>query len=139
MTTTMQEWQQYSYTTEQLKLFCRVLKVMILFTFQLVDSVLTTGELSSNSIANGKHIMHHLDFCILGKQITLKEKDSIHYRVSSPNNPQNGQVLPLKDNLEYYIYKIIKNRAGMSNISVVMEVNKGRLTYNECGFLSKSW
>jgi len=132
----MAEWQQYTYTTEQLKDFARQLKINITFTFQLVDTVLQTGELNSNSISSGKNIAHHMDYIILGKQLTYSERQKYKIKIHMPNNPFNGQFQDFDIHSDYYVYKVIKNRAGMSNVSIVVKVDRGKLLFSEVGYLS---
>jgi hypothetical protein len=133
----MSEWQQYTYTTEQLKEFAKELNINITFTFQLTDATLQTGELNSNSISNGKHIFHHLDFVILARELNYNEKEKYKVKINIPRNPFNDSVENLDIKQCYYVFKIAKNRAGPSNVNIAMKVNRGRVTFEEIGFLIK--
>ena len=133
----LQEWQQYTDTSEQLKAFAMESGINITFTFQLTDSVLQTGELNSNSISNAKHIYHNLDYVIIGRRLTANDKKKYRIKIQIPDNPFNGQVHEFQEMKEYYLFNLNKNRAGKSNINIVMEVDKGQVTFEELGFLVK--
>jgi replicative DNA helicase len=137
LSSSMSEWQQYTYTTEQLKEFAKELNINITFTFQLTDATLQTGELNSNSISNGKHIYHHLDFAIFARELSYNEKEKYKVKINIPGNPFNDSVENLDIKQCYYVFKIAKNRAGPSNVNIAMKVNRGRVTFEEIGFLIK--
>lgn len=133
-----QEWQQYSYTAEQLKFLALQLDIAILFTAQLKPDTLESGVMDFSSIANGTHIAFVLDYLLMFREITFEERRKWSYRISKPNNPMNGQIELFSQNDDYMICKIVKNRAGDQGIELILKVDRGKVWYDELGYLLKT-
>lgn len=135
----MAEWQQFSYTAEQLKRLIGTvpkggLNMALWITLQLTDESLITKVLNSSSIANAKHIKHVIDYLQMSRMITYKEKEKIKVKLNMPGNPFNGQEQSLDFGKDYYLTTIDKNRGGKDKLHLIYEVNKGCMLWKEIGF-----
>lgn len=134
----MQEWQQYSYTVEQLRDMCVEMDMAIIFTAQLTPQSLESGVLEFSSIANGTHISFILDSLLMFRDITHEEKLKWGCQIKMKNNPLNGKLQPFDTDKNYMLCKIVKNRGGAAGNELVFEVDKGKISYKELGYLNKS-
>jgi len=134
----MQEWQQYSYTVEQLRDLCVELDMAIIFTAQLTPQSLESGVLEFSSIANGTHISFILDSLIMFRDITYEEMIKWSYKVKMRDNVMNGTIQPFNRDKKYMLCKIVKNRGGAAGNELVFDVDKGRILYRELGYLNKA-
>lgn len=135
--TGLSEWQEYTLASELYKKMAKELGMAILFSFQLVDSVLQTGELTSNSISSGKNILHNMDYCILGREITNSEKEKFNIKLQMPDNPFNGDEIEMDTHQDFYLFRLIKNRGGLDGKSVIMKVSRGECVFDEMGWMVK--
>lgn len=134
----MQEWQQYSYTVEQLRDMCVEMDMAIIFTAQLTPQSLESGVLEFSSIANGTHISFILDSLLMFRDITYEEKTKWSIRIMMKNSVLNGQTQPFDKDKNYMLCKIVKNRGGSAGNELLFEVDKGKIKYKELGYLNKS-
>ncbi len=129
------EWAVFSEGINQIKQMCVELNIHVTFTFQILTSSEQTGELSVDQIQNAKQIANYCDTLIMMRELKWKEKEKYKYKLQQEGNPFNGQLCQLNPCDCIYLFKIVKNRAGIAGASVLFEVRRGELIFDEKGFL----
>lgn len=131
------DWMSFVKTADMLKEVAKELDLPLWSTFQLTDDSLFNEILTSQSIANGKHIKHVADSLMMARPLFGDEYNK--YVIYSPNDPFLGEsTTPLEFNTTYYMVIIDKNRGGKDKSRLVFEVDKGKNLWIERGYLVPS-
>jgi len=135
----MNEWQQFSYTAENLKKIIGSeakggLDMGLWITMQLTDDSITTKTLNSTAIASSKHTKHHMDYLQMSRKLDFQDKSKIKVRIQIKDNAFNGQVEALPLNKTHYLTFVEKNRSGLDHKNLIYEVDNGLMTWKELGY-----
>lgn len=132
------DWSPIKQTATLLKELTKELRMSGFCVFQLTDDSVYTDvyELSSNNIANCKHLKHVVDGLTLGKK--LSKEDMFKYQYISFDEDWGEPVensLDLKKT--YFAIKIDKNRSGNKDKIMLFEINLDYNTWENIGWLIK--
>lgn len=133
----LQEWQSMTLTVERLRELAKEYDLAIVFTGQLKSESIDSGDLNISSLANATHIAHNLDCLIMFRNINNVEKQKFAVRIEMPDNPLNGVTQNLNARENYWLMKIVKNRSGENDIETVVRTDKGKIIFQELGWLMR--
>lgn len=97
-------------------------------TFQLTDDSLFNDVLTSQSIANGKHIKHCADFLMMFRPLKHDEKLSYSFK------NEIGEGMSLNQSKEYYMMFVDKSRSSESKLRILFEGHRGYNVWDELGY-----
>lgn len=137
----MSDWQQFVYTAEKLKEIVGSekkggLNMGLWLTLQMTDDSLLTQIMNSTALATGKQVKHHLDYLMMFRPITAKEKETMKVKINMPNNSFNGSIQSLDLKQEYYLGVVDKNRGGRDKQKIIYKVDKGAMIFEEMGYMT---
>ncbi|WP_431786071.1 hypothetical protein [Paenibacillus lactis] len=131
------DWMSFVKTADMLKEMAKELNLPLWSTFQLTDDSLFNEILTSQAIANGKHIKHVADSLMMSRP--LFNEEYVKYMIYNPNDPFVGEATySLDPRKTYYMVIIDKNRGGKDKSKLVFEVDKGKNLWIELGYLVPS-
>lgn len=131
------DWMSFVKTADMLKEVSKELDIAMWSTFQLTDDSLFNDMLTSQAIANGKHIKHVADSLMMAKPISRDQYDK--YVIYDPNDPFMGEATHQLDmHVNYYMVFLDKNRGGKDKDVLCLEVDKGKNLWIERGYLVPS-
>lgn len=131
------DWQGFVKTGDTLKSICMELDMGGMGTFQLTDDSLFDEILTSQAIANGKHIKHIADHLFMAKP--LPRQDYEKYKILKPEDELNdSRIVDFEIKFDYYILFMDKNRGGKDKDKIILQVNKGRNMWIEEGLCVES-
>lgn len=131
------DWMSFVKTADMLKEVAQELDVALWSTFQLTDDSLFNDMLTSQAIANGKHIKHVADSLMMAKPIPRDQYEK--FVIYNPNDPFVGETVTQLDRYKtYYMVVIDKNRGGKDKDILCFEVDKGKNYWVEVGYLVPS-
>ena len=132
------DWSPIKQTATLLKEVTKELKMSGFCVFQLTDDTVYTDvfELSSNNIANCKHLKHVVDGLTLGKKISRDDMYKYQYMSFDDDwgEPTENNLDPKKT---YFAIKIDKNRSGDKDKIMLFEINLNFNTWENIGWLIK--
>jgi replicative DNA helicase len=131
------DWMSFVKTADMLKEVAKELNIAMWSTFQLTDDSLFNDMLTSQAIANGKHIKHVADGLMMAKPISRDQYDK--FVIYNPNDPFVGESTSQLDmQVNYYMCFLDKNRGGKDKDVICFEVDKGKNLWIERGYLVPS-
>lgn len=130
------DWMSFVKTANMLKEISKKLAIPIWTTFQLTDDSLFNELLTSQAIANGKHIKHVADGLMMARP--LFGDDYSKYVILNPNGFAGVEQIPLKRDETYYVVFVDKNRGGKDKDRICLRVDKGKNIWIEEGYLIQS-
>lgn len=131
------DWMTFVRTADMLKEVASTEDIPVWSTFQLTDDSLFNDMLTSQAIANGKHIKHVADALMMAKPIPRDQYDK--FVIYNPNDPFIGESTTQLDiHTNYYMVVIDKNRGGKDKDILCFEVDKGKNIWIERGYLVPS-
>lgn len=131
------DWMSFVKTADMLKEVAKELDIAMWSTFQLTDDSLFNDMLTSQAIANGKHIKHVADALMMAKPIPRDQYDK--FMIYDPNDPFMGETTYSLDlRITYYMVVLDKNRGGKDKDILCLEVDKGKNMWIERGYLIPS-
>ncbi|MEK4006495.1 DnaB-like helicase N-terminal domain-containing protein [Paenibacillus sp. FSL H3-0333] len=131
------DWMTFVKTADMLKEVASTEDIPVWSTFQLTDDSLFNDMLTSQAIANGKHIKHVADALMMAKPISRDQYDK--FVIYNPNDPFVGEsTSKLEMHINYYMVVIDKNRGGKDKDILCFEVDKGKNIWIERGYLVPS-
>jgi|GEM_PF-1741622 len=131
------DWMTFVKTADMLKEVASTEDIPVWSTFQLTDDSLFNDMLTSQAIANGKHIKHVADALMMAKPISRDQYDK--FVIYNPNDPFVGEsTTQLEMHINYYMVVIDKNRGGKDKDILCFEVDKGKNLWIERGYLVPS-
>ncbi|WP_063562923.1 DnaB-like helicase C-terminal domain-containing protein [Paenibacillus sp. O199] len=131
------DWMTFVRTADMLKEVASTEDIPVWSTFQLTDDSLFNDMLTSQAIANGKHIKHVADSLMMAKPISRDQYDK--FVIYNPNDPFIGEsTTQLEMHINYYMVVIDKNRGGKDKDILCFEVDKGKNLWIEKGYLVPS-
>ncbi|MNL03746.1 replicative DNA helicase [compost metagenome] len=131
------DWMSFVKTADMLKEVAKDLDVPVWSTFQLTDDSLFNDMLTSQAIANGKHIKHVADALMMAKPIARDQYDK--FLIYNPNDAFVGESTSQLDiHTTYYMVFMDKNRGGKDKDILCLEVDKGKNLWIERGYLVQS-
>lgn len=127
------DWMSFVRTADMLKEMAKKLNIPIWTTFQLTDDSLFNELLTSQAIANGKHIKHVADHLLMARPLFGEEYEK--YMIMNPNGFVGIEQSPLSRDHVYYIVFVDKNRGGKDKDRVCLRVDKGKNMWIEEGYM----
>jgi len=127
------DWMSFVKTADMLKEIAKKLNIPIWTTFQLTDDSLFNELLTSQAIANGKHIKHVADHLLMARPLFGDEYDK--YKILNPNGFSGTEQLNLRRDETYYVVFVDKNRGGKDKDRICLRVDKGKNMWIEEGYL----
>lgn len=134
------DWSVIKQTATMLKEVTKELQMSGFAVFQLSDDTVFTDmfTLSSNNIANSKHIKHVTDVLTMGKKIAKEDYYKYQLVLEDPNNVWGKPVYTDLDYKKtYFGIKIDKNRSGNKDKLMAFVIDLDLNTWDNVGYFIK--
>lgn len=134
------DWSAIKQTATKLKEVTKELKMSGFAVYQLSDDTVYTDifSLSSNNIANSKHMKHVVDVLTMGKKIELSDYHKYEIVLEDPTDQWGSPVHTQLDRSKtYFAIKVDKNRSGNKDKIMAFVIDLDYNTWECIGYFVK--